>query len=139
MQLDETPQGFDLTVTHRDPKTGAITKRTPYVLRVVGGPDGNRTQLFERPKGSGNLFDGQGRPCGRWVKGEHHANEEHIAFVAPLTEDEKLKHFVIEKDAKIVELEKELAAIKAEASAKTQAKKTEAAPKAVAEGETKKA
>ncbi len=130
MQLDETKNeesGFDLTVNHRDPKTGLVTKRTPYVLRVVGAPDGGRTSLFERPKGSGNIFDGQGNPWGRWIKGEHHPNEPHIAFVVPLTEDERLKHSVVEKDAKIAELEKELAAIRAEATAKSAVKTAPAA------------
>jgi hypothetical protein len=65
-QVEEAPKGFNLQVTYRDEQTGLITKHDPYILRVVGD-GGNRTQLFERPKGSGNCFDKQNNPIGRWV------------------------------------------------------------------------
>jgi hypothetical protein len=119
-------QGFDLKVTHRDSKTGLVVEKNPYILRVVKGPGGN-SKLFERPVGSGNLFDAQNKPIGRWVvskdapQGEHDPKAEHVAFKRPETEDEKLAKSLITKDTKIKALEAELAAVKHEQAKRTTA------------------
>lgn len=117
-------QGFDLKVTHRDDKTGLVLHTDPYIMRVIGE---ERARVFERPVGSGNLFNKKNEPCGRWVKDEKgkgtwDKKAEHIAFVKPPTADEKLAQSVLEKDSRIAELEKELAAIRGEASKKAKAK-----------------
>lgn len=122
--MQEQKQGFDFNVTHRDPKTGQITHSTPYTLRVIGSGEG-RQKLVERPAGSGNIFDMKNNPKGRWIvdaktkKGKLDPNAEHIAFVPPETEDQKLARSLIEKDSRIASLEAELKAISAEKEAKS--------------------
>lgn len=118
-------QGFDMTVTHRDQKTGVVVKKDPYRLRILKGADGGRVKLFERPVGSGNLYNRWGKPFGRWVeptkKGEvakHDPDAAHIAFEAPLTEDQKVARSLIESQAKNAALEQELAQLRAEAKKK---------------------
>lgn len=117
---DEKPQGFDLRVTYRDEKTGLVTHTDPYILRVIAAPDGGRTRLFERPSGSGNLWNKRGEPVGRWIvdpktkQGTFKEGEPHVAWQRPETDDERLVRSVIERDAKIAELERELAAIQGE-------------------------
>lgn len=120
---EEQPKGFDLVVTHRHPKTGIITHSDPYILRVIANGEG-KARVWERPAGSGNLWDKQNKPIGRWDKtkpeGERFRKDEaHIAWAAPLTEDQKLARSVIEKDVRIQALERELAAIQAEREAKS--------------------
>jgi hypothetical protein len=127
-QEDETPKGFNLQVTYRDEQTGLNVKSDPYILRVCGA-GGDRTQLFERPKGSGNCFDKQNNPIGRWVKdekgkGKHDPAAAHVAYVAPLTGDAKLHAEMVESKERITELERELKAMAAEkAKAEAAAKK----------------
>lgn len=111
-------QGFDLQVTFRDEKTGQIIKTNPYCLRIVGNPDGTRMRLWERPVGSGNIWNKKGEPAGRWINGKFAKGEPHIAFEAPLTEDQKLAKSLVDKDARIAALEKELQSLKGEAKKK---------------------
>lgn len=133
-EVDLKPKGFDLTVTHRHPKTGLVTHTDPYILRVIASGDG-KVRVWERPAGSGNLWDKHNKPCGRWDKskpeGERYLKDaEHIAWTAPETSDAKVARESAEKDVKIAELEKELAAIRAEREAKApvaQAKKNQGA------------
>jgi hypothetical protein len=118
IEEEETPKGFNLVVDQRHPKSGLVIKSDPYTLRVIGSGEG-KTWVFERPVGSGNLWNKSGDPIGRWDKskpeGERFiAGAEHIAWTPPLTADQKLARSVIEKDGRIQELEKEIAAIKAE-------------------------
>lgn len=132
---EQTPKGFDLRVTHRDEKTGLITHTTPYTLRVIGnGSGGGTTKLWERPSGSGNLWNKKGDPIGRWVKDEKGVGRwdkeaKHIDFTPPETKDQKLAREVAAKDVKIAEMERELAAIRAEQekSAKPATKKEQGA------------
>ena len=139
---EEVVEGFDLRVTHRDPKTGLVTHTDPYILRVIGdGDNGGRSRLWERPAGSGNCWDKQGNPIGRWVYEEKEINgkkirtghydpkAEHVHWEKPLTEDQKLAKEVLTKDAKIVELERELAAIKAESEKKSAPPQAQASKK----------
>ncbi len=111
-----------LKVTYHDRRTGLVAKKDPYILRVVG-EGGNRTQYFERPAGSGNLFNYDGDPIGRWdaskPEGERFiAKAAHVEFVMPETDDEKLARTLATKDVRINELEAELRAIKAESAKK---------------------
>ena len=117
------PQGFDLTVHHRDPQTGLITHIDPYTLHVIGGEGFSRVHAFERPKMSGNCWSKDGRAIGRWIrdengKGHYDANAEHVPFEAPLTGDQILAQELIAKNSRIAALEKEIAATKAEAQKK---------------------
>lgn len=111
-EAEQAPR-FDTQVTFRD-HLGRVVKKNPYVLRVIAGPNGGKTELYERPVGSGNIFDGQGRPFGRWVDGTHKEKEAHVAFTPPETDDQKLARTLVEQERKIEQLQKELAAIKAE-------------------------
>lgn len=125
---------FDIVVTKRDPVTGQVVGRNPYTLRVVGREGSNdRTETYERPVGSGNLFDAQDRPAGRWIAesfdakgkfipGKHDSEAQHIEFKVPETKDQMLARESISKDAKIVELQRELEAIRAEGEKKAQKK-----------------
>jgi hypothetical protein len=121
--MDQTPD-FNLRVTHRDEKTGAVTHSDPYVLRVIGTKgedgklDGGKMYMFERPVNSGNLWNSRGTPVGRWVNGKWDEKAAHVAFTPPETQDQKLAKELISKDNRVSELERELAAIKAEAEAK---------------------
>jgi hypothetical protein len=72
---------------------------------------------------SGNLFNSKNEPIGRWVDGNWDKKAEHIAFVKPETKDQMLAREVVSKDAKIAELELELAAIKAESDKKAPVQK----------------
>ena len=111
---------FDLRVTHRHPRTGEVIKHDPYILRVVGEiGSADRTQLWERPAGSGNLYDFEMNPVGRWIYeektvkgkkvkvGHYDAEAAHIEWIPPETEDQK----IAKENAA---LKAELAALKAE-------------------------
>lgn len=125
MVEEVTPEGFDLRVDFRHPKTGLVVKRNPYVLRTVK-EGGGSVSYFERPVGSGNIWDAKGNAIGRWDKtkpeGERFLKgEKHIEWTPPETADQKLARESAANSARIKELEMELAAIKAEKNA--QAKK----------------
>lgn len=120
-------KGFDIKVTHRDEQTGLITHTDPYILRLVGETGSSEKQrLWERPAGSGNLFNKNNEPIGRWVYedkvikgkkvrvGHYDEKAEHIAFTPPPTKDQLLAKELSEERVRVQELERELAAIKAE-------------------------
>lgn len=124
IEEQEPEQGFSRVVTYRNIKTGLVEKADPYIMRVIAADSGGKAKVWERPAGSGNLFDSHGTPIGRWDKtkpeGERFLKDEkHIEWKAPETEDQKLARSVLEKDVKIQELERELAAIKAEKEKKS--------------------
>lgn len=126
MQAEEIkPKGFDLKVTYRDEKTGLVTHKSPYILRVVGEANGGKKRYWERPAGSGNIFNKHNEPVGRWLvdektgRGKFVEGVEHIPWAAPETEDQKLARSVAEKDSKIAVLEKELASLRKESEKKT--------------------
>lgn len=114
------PTGFNIKVTYRNEKTGLVSHKDPYILRVLGSGDG-KAKLWERPAGSGNLFNSKNEPIGRWVidpktkRGSFQPGVAHIAWTPPETPDQKTARALNEKEAKIQALEKELQAIKAEA------------------------
>lgn len=116
---EEEVKGFDTKVTHRDPRTGQIVRRDPYIKRVCSKEGGGVARYFERPAGSGNLWDKQGNPVGRWdgskPEGERYLkNAAHIAWERPKTEDEKLAAELISREQENAALKAELAAMKAE-------------------------
>lgn len=112
-ETKEKKTGFDLIVTHRDEKTGAVIRKDPYILRVCGKPGTDaRERYWERPAGSGNLWDKKGQPAGRWDKSKPEGERfikgaQHTAWEAPLTQDQK----IAKENAA---LKAELAALKAE-------------------------
>lgn len=129
-QEDKKPE-FSTKVTHRDEKTGLVVKQDPYILRVSGETGSNvKNRMWERPAGSGNLFDKQMNPIGRWeseekvirgkkVKvGKYNPDAKHIEWKAPETQDQKLAREHAEATAKNAALEKELASLKAEVEKK---------------------
>jgi hypothetical protein len=118
--LEQPKQKFDLLVTKRHPRTGEIISHSPYILRVCGEiGSSEKSRYWERPAGSGNLFDRDNNPIGRWeyeektVKGKKIRDGKfvegaaHIVWEAPLTKDQKISR---ENAA----LKAELAALKAE-------------------------
>jgi len=130
VKAERKVEGFDLLVTHRDEKTGIVTDRDPYILRVTGEQGGEKSKIWERPAGSGNCFNKKNEPIGRWITEERKDAKSgkivrtgrldpdavHVVFEKPLTKDQVLSKEVTESRSKIAELEKELAAIKAEKS-----------------------
>lgn len=122
-KADEPVKGFDLRVTHRDETTGLVVREDPYVLRVIGNAedpkDESRQRLWERPAGSGNLWDKSNNAIGRWISeekiikgkkckvGHYDPDAPHIAWAPPLTEDQK----IAQENAA---LKAEIAALKAE-------------------------
>jgi hypothetical protein len=135
----ETPrQKFDLMVTHRHPKTGQIIKHDPYILRVCGEiGSSEKSQYWERPAGSGNLYDAQMNPVGRWeyedkvIKGKAVKvgklveGAAHIAWAPPETQDQKISRENAALKAEIAALKAEQA--KAAAPAKTEKKQDKGA------------
>lgn len=125
VKVQRKVEGFDLMVHHRDEKTGLVTKSDPYTLRVTGVQGGEKTEIFERPPGSGNCFAKNGEPIGRWVvdpktkRGSLKEGEPHVTYSKPETQDQKLAKELITKDSRIAELERELAAINAEKEKKS--------------------
>lgn len=126
-------EGFDLLVTHRDEKTGLVTMSDPYTLRVCKTADGDKTEIFERPPGSGNCFAKNGEQIGRWIFSEKKdektgkmvkvgalvADAAHVKTDPPMSPAAKQALETQRKDSRIAELEKELAAIQAEKEKKT--------------------
>lgn len=94
---------FDLKVTHRNPRTGAVTKVEPYRMRT-----GKGGKTFERPVNSGNLWWENGEPAGRWEDNKFVEGAEHVEFTMPLSKDEKIQAAFSEKDSKIAQLEQDL-------------------------------
>lgn len=114
-------------VTYRNAKTGLVERQDPYIMRTVGSSDPknrDRANYMEYPAGSGNLYDRNWEPCGRWdankPEGQRYLKDAtHIAWNPPETQDHKLAKEVAQKDVRIAELEKELASIQAEKEVKS--------------------
>lgn len=124
--LEQPKQKFDLVVTKRHPRTGEIISHSPYILRVVGEiGSSEKMRLWERPAGSGNLFDKDNNPIGRWVteekvvrgktvkEGKFVEGAAHIEWTPPMTKDQK----IAKENAT---LKAEIAALKAERGAKSE-------------------
>lgn len=114
---------FDTVVTYRDAQTGLVTSQNPYILRVVGSGEGGRTRYYERPKGSGNLFNAKGEAVGRWVEGKFQKGAEHVAYVPPKSEKEQLAEALAAKELALAAREAEIAELKKLAGQKTESGK----------------
>lgn len=127
--MDEFAQkqkGFDLVVTRRDDKTGLIIEKNPYKLIVIAAADGGKMRLWERPAGSGNIWNKHGEQAGRYVRelkagkwtSKYDPEAKHVEFKVPETSDQILAKSLVAKDAQIEALKKELASIKQDAGEK---------------------
>lgn len=109
---------FDLKTHHFDGR-GRLKGHNPYRLHIDRG-----TSLFERPVNSGNVFYENNEPAGRvdYTRDEQgrilskkfDAKAVHKAYVAPLSNDQKLVQENEGLREKTARLEAELAAINAE-------------------------
>lgn len=116
---EEEVIGFDKRVTFRDPKTGQVVRTDPYIRRVCAKEGGGSTRYWERPAGSGNLWDSNGNAIGRWdatkPEGERFQKDApHVAWERPQTEDDKLANALIAQANENAALKAELEALKAE-------------------------
>lgn len=113
---------FDPRVVHyRDQKTGRLVDVKPFRVHVEEGE-----RFYEYPKNSGNLWYENRLPAGRWEADDKGSRKivrgaDHKTWTPPPTEDELLKQSQFELESKNTALEKEVAALKAEAK-KSQAK-----------------
>lgn len=108
---------FDSRVKIVNEKTGKILAYQPYVMHTFGEAN---VVIYERPPGSGNMFNAQGESIGRyefkkdsggtWSK----FSDDHIATKPhPIDEKEALRE-------RLETTEAELAALKAERDDKSQ-------------------
>jgi len=112
----EEKKGFSLQTVYRNKKTGKIEREDYYIARYVQ-QGGGSVVYFERPAGSGNIWNGQGEAIGRWDKTKPEgkrfiAGEPHIEWNPPETQDQK----IAKENAA---LKAELAALKAEQNSKS--------------------
>lgn len=102
---------FDVRVHLRD-KHGNITEENHYAYHIIDG-----IQYFERPIGSGNLFEPNGEPCGRLTdrrRLEVDASAAHIAHKEAPTGAELIAQELDLARGESEALRKELAALKKE-------------------------
>lgn len=123
----EEVTGFNKKVTYRDPLSGQIVKKDPYIKRVCRSEGGGNTRYYERPIGSGNLWDAQGNAVGRWdhtkPEGQRFIKDvEHKPYVPTMTEDEKLANKILATENKNKALLAELESVKAELAKKAEVK-----------------
>lgn len=119
LQEEAEAQGFDLKVHHRDKRSGQVTHVNPYKLRIVGE---DRLKLYERPVGSGNLWNGQNKAVGRWIVEDKNGEKiekydpkaKHIEYTPPMTQDQVLARQVAEREVENATLRAELEAMKLE-------------------------
>lgn len=113
---EKKSEGFDLRTHYIDPATRKVSHKNPYRMHAIKG-----VQYFERPVGSLNLFYKDGSPAGRIDEEALKKNRwevlvdaPHVDWVAPKTEAELREQQYEQAIARSKELEKELAAMKAE-------------------------
>jgi hypothetical protein len=125
--IDPVTGTFDLVTKVYDSKTKRVIGTNNYRLRCYGQP---AVDLYERPVGSGNLYYRSGEPAGQFDyetfdkltadKSKNATSEaikigmEHAPWEAPETADEKMAREFAASKKRNEQLEKELAAIKAE-------------------------
>ena len=130
-QAVNLPSTFDLVVQHRDTR-GRVQKVNPYRCFVNDGE-----KLFERPKGSGNLFLENNEPAGRVIitlsdDGKTQTKKfdrkaAHIEYVSPLVGMEKLANEKAGLQAENEKLKLELEQIRKEREALALAKQAQTA------------
>jgi len=115
---------FDMRVTKRNPKTGAIISTDPYRLRIT-----KEGKTFERPVGSGNLWYEDGEVAGivKMVEGKEKImiDTPHLDYAIPVSKEQAVIDAMANKDSQIAKLEQdlkdlELKAINAEREAKVE-------------------
>lgn len=125
--IDPNTQAFDLVTKVYDSKTKRVIGTNNYRLRSFGRP---AVDLFERPVGSGHLYYKSGEPAGQFdydkyeelkkakavnaVEASVVMGANHIPWEAPETGDEKMARELSTTKKRNEQLEKELAAIRAE-------------------------
>jgi uncharacterized small protein (DUF1192 family) len=116
------PNKFDL-ITHHWNRQGQLTRTNLYIMYIIEG-----NKYFERPVNSGNLWHENNQPAGRVektfgpngvvAKKSFDYKAPHKAYTPKLEGNDALKYQVEQERDRIAELERELAAIKAERSGK---------------------
>lgn len=106
-------QVFDNRTHIRDADSGRLLKKQPYAYHVF-----NDTKMWERPIGSGNMYNHFGDPIGRWKSAGRGAWEKisETHSDAPTYEKVMTVEDLVQRNS---ELELEVAALKAEQTAKT--------------------
>lgn len=102
---------FDKMVHLRD-KHGKQVGENHYAYHIIDG-----SPYFERPIGSGNLFEPNGEPCGRLVDRRKlviESDAAHIAFQEAPEGAEKIAFELSSSREENAEILRELAALKAE-------------------------
>lgn len=109
----EGEQVFDNRVHIRNAETGRLIRRQHYAMHAFSDK-----KIWERPIGSGNMFDAHGDPIGRWKRADkghwEQISKEHSAV--PMAEKIATPDELIARNS---ELESELAALKADLEMKT--------------------
>ena len=122
------PEKFDLR-THYWNGQGQLEKKNLYTCYVIDG-----SSYYERPVGSGNIWLENNQPGGRvsMVNGQPKIDPtaKHIDFSPKLEGNEAIAYELEMQRQKNVELEAELASIRAERAPKSVEVKSEEAPKA---------
>jgi len=103
---------FDHRTHIRNSVTGRLVAHQPYSTHFVG----DKT-LMERPLGSGNMFTPHGEPAGRYEM-----RDGHLVKVSDTHTDISARSEVRTIEDENAALRAELAALKAETQAKTEAK-----------------
>lgn len=104
---------FDNRVQIYNEKTGKMVRYQPYAYHVFGE---DKVELFERPVGSGNMFDKMGRNIGSWKKDEDgnwkKCSDAHldVKLDLPVTKEDALmaKNETLEAELKSIRAEKEV-------------------------------
>ena len=117
----QDPNKFDLR-THLWDGQGHLMKKNLYTKYVIKGEE-----FYERPVNSGNLWTGGNQPAGRLARRDKPhpelgpfeiVDEPHKQYDVELEGDEALAYKLAAEREKSAELEKELAAIRAERAPK---------------------
>lgn len=125
LQYEPDPNKFDLR-THLWDGQGNLVKKNLYTLYVIEG-----RQYFERPIQSGNLWFENNQPAGRVLfekdssgKMQRRIDEgaEHIAFIPKLEGDDALYYALEQEKLRTADLERELAAVRADRAPKVEVK-----------------
>lgn len=110
---------FDARVHIRNEKTGALVKKQHYAWHMFGDK-----KMFERPIGSGNMFNQAGEPIGKWEMNKENGHWAKVSDVQENAESYEMVGTVEDLIDENSELKAELAALKAEKETKTEVKPT---------------
>ena len=102
---------FDNRVKIFNEKTGQILAYQPYAMHIFGD---SKEQIFERPMGSGNMYNAKGESIGRWEQDKKTGHwkkfaDEHIPTKPiPVNVEERLSEELDAANAEIAQLKSEL-------------------------------